>query len=301
MSPAHDALHPESRFEADWLALREGADADARSPELTALAARWLNARGGTPFVCVDLGSGSGSNLRFLAPRLPGPQSWCLVDHDASLLERAVRGSAALRDAAGQPVALRSECRDLAALAPDAFAGVDLVCASALMDLVGAAWLERLAEACARAGAAALFSLSVDGAWSFRRGPHEDTDPDDALARDAFNAHQRRDKGVGGALGPDAHAHLAASLRAVGYRVHMAPSPWQLHMDRPRELALAAALMQGWYDAALAQMPAEAARLRAWHVRRREALRDPAFRMSVGHVDVFACPGGERAGAEPGA
>ena len=151
MSPAHDALHPESRFEADWLALREGADADARSPALTARAARWLEARGRTPFACVDLGSGSGSNPRFLAPRLPGPQSWCLVDHDARLLERAVRDGALLRDAAGQTVALRAECRDLAALRPDAFTGVDLVCASALMDLVGWAWLERLAAACSRA------------------------------------------------------------------------------------------------------------------------------------------------------
>ena len=193
MNPAQhgQAPHPDSRFDADWLALREGADAAARARELTDLAANWLCGRGHVPYACVDLGTGSGSNPRFLAPRLPGPQSWRLLDHDAALLERAARDCADLRDAAGNPVVLRPECRDLSALTAADLGGADLVCASALIDLVGASWLDRLAEACASAGAAVLFSLSVDGEWCCRRGGAEDGDPDDALVRSAFNAHQR--------------------------------------------------------------------------------------------------------------
>lgn len=292
MNPAQhgQAPHPDSRFDADWLALREGADAAARARELTDLAANWLSGRGHVPYACVDLGTGSGSNPRFLAPRLPGPQSWRLLDHDAALLARAARDCADLRDAAGNPVALRPECRDLSALTAADLGGADLVCASALIDLVGASWLDRLAEACASAGAAVLFSLSVDGEWGCRRAGAEDADPDDALVRSAFNAHQRRDKGVGAALGPDAPAHLAGRLRCLGYRVRVAPSPWHLGMGHARDAALAAALIDGWLLAALEQQPAASARLRAWHARRRAALDDPAFVLTVGHVDLFACP-----------
>ena len=282
--------HPDSRFGADWLALRERADADARAPGLTERAGAWLARRAHRPLVCVDLGTGGGSNPRFLAPRLPGPQAWLLLDHDRELLERAARDCAMLRDAAGDPVALRVQCRDLSVPAPGDFAGVDLVCASALIDLAGATWLDGLALACARSGAAALFSLSVDGEWHFRRAGVTDVDADDAIARAAFNAHQRRDKGVGGALGPDAPAYLAQRLRRRACRVRMAPSPWRLAMNRPHDAALATALLDGWLAAALEQEPARAARLRSWHARRREALCDPAFTLTVGHVDLFACP-----------
>lgn len=286
---AHDP-HPDSRFDADWLALRERADADARAPVLTDLAGAWLARRAHRPLVCVDLGSGGGSNPRFLAPRLPGPQAWLLLDHDRELLERAARDCATLRDAAGDPVALRVQCRDLSVPTPGDFTGVDLVCASALIDLAGATWLDGLALACARSGAAALFSLSVDGEWHFRRAGVADVDADDAIARAAFNAHQRRDKGIGGALGPDAPAYLARQLRRRACRVRVAPSPWQLTMNRSRDAALAAALLDGWLAAALEQESARAARLRSWHARRRDALCDPAFALTVGHVDLFACP-----------
>jgi hypothetical protein len=294
VSPTHPPQppHPDSRFDADWLALREGADAAARARELTDLTATWLSGRANAPYLCVDLGTGSGSNPRFLAPRLPGPQSWRLLDHDAALLERAARDCGDLRDAAGSVVDLWLGVRDLSALAPEDLGCADLVCASALIDLVDASFLDRLAEACASAGAAVLISLSVDGEWRCERAGSEDVDPDDALVRAAFNAHQRRDKGVGTALGPDAPVYLAGRLRRLGYQVRVARSPWRLGMERPRDAALAAALIDGWLVAALEQEPVAAVRLRTWHARRKAALDDPAFVLTVGHVDLFACPGG---------
>jgi alkanesulfonate monooxygenase SsuD/methylene tetrahydromethanopterin reductase-like flavin-dependent oxidoreductase (luciferase family) len=63
-------------------------------------------------------------------------------------------------------------------------------------------------------------------------------------------------------------------------------------MERPLDAALAAALIDGWLVAALEQAPAAAARLSAWHVRRKAALDEPACVLTVGHVDLFACPGG---------
>ena len=55
-----------------WLALRQPADIAARSEALTqAIVARLPRDR---PLRILDLGSGTGSNVRYLSSRLPGPQ-----------------------------------------------------------------------------------------------------------------------------------------------------------------------------------------------------------------------------------
>ena len=59
------------RVSPEWLALREPADAAARSAELAERLARHLPAAG--RLVIHDLGGGSGAMGRWLAPRLPGP------------------------------------------------------------------------------------------------------------------------------------------------------------------------------------------------------------------------------------
>ena len=74
----------------DWLALREPADAAARAADLVDRVRRRL--AGDAPAVIHDLGSGTGSMGRWLAPRLPGPQHWVLYDRDADLLARAAAG-----------------------------------------------------------------------------------------------------------------------------------------------------------------------------------------------------------------
>ena len=69
---------------SQWLRDREAADARARSARLTAEIASRLAAR--TPIRVLDLATGAGSNVRFLAPRLPSPQSWLAVDQSEALL-----------------------------------------------------------------------------------------------------------------------------------------------------------------------------------------------------------------------
>ena len=67
-----------------WLALREPADILARSAALTkAIVARLPPER---PLRILDLGSGTGANVRYLSSRLPVPQQWLVVDRDADLL-----------------------------------------------------------------------------------------------------------------------------------------------------------------------------------------------------------------------
>ena len=85
-----------SGFSAAWLALREPHDAAARAAELVGLLrtrssddAQRRRRRARCRATIVDLGAGSGANLRWLAPRLGGEQAWLLVDHDAALLAAA--------------------------------------------------------------------------------------------------------------------------------------------------------------------------------------------------------------------
>ena len=338
---AEAKVHPDACFDANWLALRRTADSAARAPELEAHAADWLRQRRmatapARPLRLLDLGSGSGANPCHLAPRLPGLQQWTLIDHDAGLLARAQAACAGLHDADGGSVDVITRCLDLARIDAHMLAGADLVCASALLDLVDAAWLDRLADACTAAGSALLVTLSVDGNWRFvpdaasamaapARAATVQTadeatrsiadavadntiDPvaDDDFVRTAFNAHQRRDKGLGAALGPDAAPALATCLEKRGFQVRLALSPWRLRLADPAQAALARALIDGWRDAACAQAPDASARIAAWHARRiaacgpddgsrhgsdRGSNRSPGGgTLEVGHIDLFAAP-----------
>ena len=168
----------------DWLALREPADAAARDPELAALTAEGLG--GERPLVIRDLGCGSGSLGRWLAPQLPGPQRWVLHDRDAELLARAEAGLPATA-ADGTPVTARIEQGDLTDLDAAQLAGTSLVAASALLDLLTAEEVDALADACTAAGCPALLTLSVTGSVGFF--PAE---PLDSVFGAAFDAHQRR-------------------------------------------------------------------------------------------------------------
>ncbi|HSM22691.1 MAG TPA: hypothetical protein VK876_10850 [Rubrivivax sp.] len=160
-----------------------------------------------------------------------------------------------------------------------------LVTASALLDLVSAAWLQRLVAAAATARVALLMALSVDGRHRWTPG-----DADDAAVAALFRAHQQRDKGFDGpALGTAAAPALVLALRRCGYRVHSAPSDWLLDGRHDvQALALQRALVDGIATAALEQAPASAARVQAW--RQRRLALAPRSVLRVGHLDVLALP-----------
>jgi hypothetical protein len=220
-------------FSADWLGLREPADADARSLELVGLLP-------GPVKVIRDLGCGTGSLGRWLAPRLPVPQFWILTDRDHDLLEIA-----ADRMPEGANPAIDE--RDVTALTRDDLTGADLVTCSALLDLLTAAEMDRLAAVCAQARTNALFTLSVTGEVSFRP-----EDPRDREIRQAFNDHQRRETGGRVLLGPDAAAYAVTAFERAGARVITRESPWRLGADRPE---LTAEWLRGWVGAAAEQCP----------------------------------------------
>lgn len=259
-------------FDRGWLTLREPADHRARAHRLTGILAEEGERRGWSHVL--DLGAGTGSNLRYLSGRLDWAREWTLVDHDASLLGFAEQTSR-------QPV--RTVVGDLAHEGIEAVAEAHVVSASALLDLVSHDWLEALASACALSRAGVLFALSYDGTvtWS-------DQDDDDERIREALNEHQRREKGLGAALGPDATDAASRLFRAAGYETTVEESPWLLEGARDRDLTLA--LMRGWIDAASEMRPADADTFEAWGRRRGEQVVAGSYGVRVGHHDLLALP-----------
>lgn len=276
-------------FDAAWLALREAVDHRSRSAAHASALSHWLE--DSTPTI-VDLGSGTGSNLRYLAPRLPTPQSWTLIDHDPALLHRV--------DSPSDGWTVRPVVADLSDAGSEEMGTIlgsaDIVTASALLDLVSEAWMSGIAEQCAAHGCAALFALSYDGSVEWSGEAHAD----DSLVLEAVNAHQRGDKGLGHALGPDAGSVAARCFEDLGYRTDVARSPWHLG---PGEAELGRALVDGWVSAATAMHPEDEARIRIWGDSRRADLAGGRTTLTVGHLDVLALPpkrGGQRAPSKKG-
>ena len=268
-------------FSPDWLGLREAADARARSralPQLLHETLRTAARRAGT-VVVHDLGCGSGSMIRWLAPHLPGPQHWVLHDLDPALLDLA-RTRAPRTGADGAPVSVTTRTGDVADLTGADLAGAALVTATALLDLLTAPQVDALASACRDARAPALLALSVTG----RAGP-EPAHPLDGAVEAAFNDHQRRPTPAGPLLGPDATAVATRAFDRLGARVEVRPSPWELGPD---DAALAAEWLHGWVGAARQQRPDLGAALDGYRERRLAEISDGRFRVSVGHADLLA-------------
>jgi hypothetical protein len=259
-------------FDAHWLGLRESVDHRSRDAEMTARLAEAGEARAWSRLV--DLGGGTGSNVRYLSSRLPWADEWVVVDHDVDLLGK-------IRPLEGGDV--RIVVGDLAVEGIAAARRADVVTASALLDLVSRAWLESLGQALADRACGVLFTLSYDGsvAWG-------DEDADDRFALEAVNLHQRRDKGLGAALGPDAAPVARAVLEAVGFTCTLASAPWVLTGRRDASLALH--LLKGWAEAAKETEPLAASRLDAWATRREASIRSGAYELRVGHLDLLALP-----------
>ena len=264
-------------FDATWLALREPADHRSRALALLPLLnVVWSRAHWSR---VLDFGSGTGSNLRYLGPKLPDGQEWTLVDHDPDLL--------ALATIPARVRGLKHVCGDVADEGLELVKEAHLVTGSALLDLVSEDWLRDLVEECRLAECGVLFALSYDGSITWDLGQGVDEDPGDVLVWNAVNKHQRRDKGLGPALGPTAGSVAQKLFLDAGYRTWFLPSPWHLNQH---DSGLTSALVDGWQHAALEQNPGQEDHIRTWAERRVRQVASEGFGLNVGHVDFLALP-----------
>ena len=193
-----------SSFSAEWLALREPYDQRGAQRRRARCGRRRLPSAQ-TAISVVDLACGTGSTLRAIGPHLPPRQNWRLVDNDLGLLARAA--------SAGEPphLSVMTQPVDLARDLELALDGpLDLVTASALLDLVSAEWLDRLIIEAAARRLPVYAALTYDG-----RTVVEPAAAFDAELLAGFNLHQRTDKGFGPALGPRSGSARASSVSSI--------------------------------------------------------------------------------------
>lgn len=278
-------------FSADWLALREGADHRSRSADLLERLAGKLAWKEVNRIV--DLGCGTGSNLRATAPSLAAHQEWTLVDYDFALLEEAARALTAWADEAKaigdglvlvkgeKTIGVTFRIADLKTELEDVLKGKpDLVTASALFDLISEAWMTRFAKAISEAGALFYTVLTYDGRDEFLPAH-----PFDHAVTRAFTIHQQRDKGFGPAAGPRAAMTLVRVLRNLGFTVDTADSPWVL---KPKDIALKEELLKGIHHAVMETGFVPDNSVNDWLFWRTAMGDQKGSRLIIGHTDIFA-------------
>jgi hypothetical protein len=262
-----------SGFSVSWLDLREPADLAARNKGLVTELVNFLQADAQISPIIVDLGSGTGSTLRALTGLGAQRCVWRLVDHDPALLNEALRRHGQLEIVEDY----QADLRDVDALP---LGGATLLSASALFDLASAELVDTLIARLCRHPTAIYAALNYDG-----RTEWTPVHPLDEAVLQAFNQDQRRDKGMGPALGPDAASYMQSALESAGYNVQIGDSPWRLGPDQQ---ALVADLIQGIRAAVENGYGLSSAALDEWQT----------FRLShaasghglIGHVDVLAFP-----------
>jgi hypothetical protein len=264
-----------SGFNPEWLALREPYDIAARNPQvIDAMRAAF---HGQSAISVVDLACGAGATLRAIGDRLPSRQNWRLVDNDLGLLAKAA--------ALGRPplIAVAARTLDLSRDLELALDGpLDLVTASALLDLASAEWLELLTVEAAARRLPVYAALSYDGRVTFEPG-----EPHDAEIVEALNRHQHGNKGFGDALGPEAAAYAVDRFQHIGYSVTQGRSDWVLGPD---DKAIQGEVVSGFAHAVqeLNELPEQ--RVTEWLAHRRALIDAGQSSMTVGHVDLFALP-----------
>lgn len=271
---------PGAPVSREWLALREPADAEARSGELVERLLGEHPPAGG--WVIHDLGGGTGAMGRWLAPLLPGPQHWVLHDRDSELLEiAAVERPRPAAD--GADVTVEARQSDVTRLRPGDLAGASLITASALLDVLTGTELAGLIAAGASAGAPMLLTLSVVGHVELTPA-----DPFDRRVGAAFDAHQRRVTERGRLLGPDAVAVAVEQLGRLGAEVLAQPSPWRLGAAQAE---LAVEWFTGWVSAAREQDGRLAGEAESYARRRLAQAAAGELAVTVDHADLLVFPG----------
>ena len=274
-----------SGFSTAWLRMREPYDRAARSTELVTHFVRSLPAKG--PLHLIDLATGLGSGIRYVAPRLGRPHRWTAIDHDALLLEALPDEMTRwITDRARQGLPPVDYKVETATLDLRDLRGLDWrpqgVTTQALLDLVSRDWLVALADWLADRRLPLIAALTVDGrvSWS-------PADTDDKPVQAAFRTHQHGDRGFGESPGPNAVQELSRLLRSRGYDVLTARADWSIPAGASVMLT---EMLDGTARAAVESDSISKPLVRSWHDRRLRQIQAKRLSLSVGHLDLVAIP-----------
>ncbi len=260
-------------FSSQWLDLREPIDHAARSEAvLSALGHYFIN---DDHIAITDIGCGTGSTIRALKGALAQDIAWHLIDHDDALLAEAAKHTA--NDKVVCTNADLSTSLD-AVFEPKP----DLVTTSAFLDLVSEEWLRGFVDQIIDQKLPFYAALTYDG-----RGGTQPVSTHEKPVLDAFNAHQKTEKGFGPALGPDAADTAIRLFEEAGYVICHDTSDW---VAGPKHPDFQRMLLEGWKNAACEITPSRASDFEAWFVDRCATIERGDLSVMVGHKDFLAVP-----------
>lgn len=282
-------------FSEQWLTLREPADHAARSSSLSNELANWSKQH--ETLNIVELGAGTGSNLRYLMPMLGKNQHWVLIDNDAALLNRlpeilqpwadehdahlTEKNNELQIDHQNYSASVKIQLLNLALQLDELpMKNANLLTASALLDLTSESWLNQLAGLVVEHHCSCLFALNYDGNIHWQ----PELDSDDTI-KALLNQHQLKNKGFGNALGPEAGNYFASALKQRGRNSEADNSNWIINAQSQ---ALQHAIVDGWAPASLEQDNSQGKLIEHWHGRRREIILQAQSSLTVGHLDVLS-------------
>ncbi|MGB7346113.1 MAG: class I SAM-dependent methyltransferase [Pirellulaceae bacterium] len=262
-----------SSNQPDWLDVREAHDHVARSKTLALRFLQHLSP--GSRLI--DLACGSGSNIRYLLPIGGQSHRWLCVDHDATVLMRALENLSATQVDA-QQIDLAS---DLSQLFRSPF---DAVTASAFLDITSAPWLDQFAVAIASVPFLAAMTLSGPVALYPESAA-------DASIQKLLSVHQCSDHGFGPALGPDASKYLSTRLKQLGNAVTTEHSDWILGpTDRDTQRILVNGIAKRMHLLLAKDIGASKMQIDEWSEERNLQIDAGALRMVVPHADLLSLP-----------
>ena len=268
-----------SGFSIEWLNLREVSDHRARDKNLLKNAVDWLNNLQTKDRVIVDLGSGTGSTIRCLqrfTTQLPSIQ-WRLVDNDPEVLAEAI-------DRHSNDYSVESFLVDLSETQKLPLDSVSMITASALFDLVSENFIQELCQLVKGKNdyrPVGLYSaLNYDGCIKWTP-----SHPLDAAILVNFNTDQRRDKGFGPALGPDASDFLQSQFNVTKFQCLSANSPWLLDSG---DYLITESLINGISEVALQTDGLTNSDVLSWKAFRMKNIRTGSC--FLGHTDILVLP-----------
>ena len=289
-------------FSADWLSLRESVDHRSRNSLLQGKVIDYLHQIADTKdgvIEIVDLGSGTGSNLRALAPLIHRNQQWTLIDYDPLLLNSAHQKLCAWADIIISDVK-KNDAEDFTRVKPLTFIKnqhqitvhflrndlaknlpatlsrpADLITAAAFFDLVAFDWLDQFCKLL-QSPLYTVLTYNGEEKWF-------PVDLRDNEILKAFHSHQARDKGFGPAAGPFALSVLRQLLTQRGFQIQTGSSPWMLGPD---DSLLIAELARGTAQAAAETKLVTHETSEQWG-----KYRSQSHQCEIGHDDLFAVCG----------
>ena len=227
----------------------------------------------------VDLGSGTGSTIRGLQryTTLTPSIQWRLVDNDSGLLAEAIHRHS-------EEYSIESFLVDLSETQKLPLKSVSLITASALLDLVSDNFIRDLCQLIKEKNeyrpVGFYSALNYDGCIKWT--PFH---PLDASILMNFNADQRRDKGFGPALGPDATDFLTRQFHSTKFQCLSAKSPWLLGSS---DYLLTESLINGISGVAIQTDGLTNSDIQDWKTFRMKNVRTGTC--YLGHTDILVLP-----------